>query len=450
MRLVQRSYVYYSTETNGRLGLYRRPIKHFGHRKVLKKTEIFNAITQSHCDTAHGGIETTWKDVQARYWGVTRNDVKEALKVCRNCVRRRHQSVARAPLRPIVVHDVFEKVQIDLIDYCNRPDPVTGDRYVLHMRDYFTDYTMLVPLPEKSAACVAAGVLRWICSFGPMRSVQNDRGGGFLDVVKKIFQDYGIRIDVGRPHHPQAQGRIEQANGQAKSAIEAAKVEYGHPGFAYACVDAAIALNNRLSRTRRCTPCFALFGRGMWVNKVARVAAGHRNDVDGPQLRDDEEAPAPEAAVEDSPPDDGRPSVQAATAEGQDNADIIEGLDLIEEQASRATASDTECMPALPDNPELTDVLERTKYQLDGWEVPPPVGDAFWEPVLPRQAPFDDALEGCSGGEQSSLVDYASASSGKCKARADVPGPSQPPERPPNAMHQHHDIADGPKGLRRF
>ncbi|KAH7029961.1 hypothetical protein B0J12DRAFT_704425 [Macrophomina phaseolina] len=55
MRLVQRSYVYYSTETNGRLGLYRRPIKHFGHRKVLKKTEVFNAITQSHCDTAHGG-----------------------------------------------------------------------------------------------------------------------------------------------------------------------------------------------------------------------------------------------------------------------------------------------------------------------------------------------------------------------------------------------------------
>ncbi|KAH7029960.1 hypothetical protein B0J12DRAFT_704424 [Macrophomina phaseolina] len=102
-------------------------------------------------------------------------------------------------------------------------------------------------------------------------------------------------------------------------------------------------------------------------------------------------------------------------------------------------------MPALPDNPELTDVLERTKYQLDGWEVPPPVGDAFWEPVLPRQAPFDDALEGCSRGEQSSLVDYASASSGKGKARADVPGPSQPPERPPNAMHQHHDIADGPQ-----
>ncbi|KAH7020674.1 hypothetical protein B0J12DRAFT_705428 [Macrophomina phaseolina] len=55
MRLIQRSYVYYSTETNSKLGLYRRPFKSFGYRKVLKKPAIFNAVTQSHYDMAHGG-----------------------------------------------------------------------------------------------------------------------------------------------------------------------------------------------------------------------------------------------------------------------------------------------------------------------------------------------------------------------------------------------------------
>ncbi|KAH7020671.1 hypothetical protein B0J12DRAFT_705425 [Macrophomina phaseolina] len=55
MRLIQRNYVYYRAETNNRLGLYRRPIKSFSFREVLKKHEVFDAITQAHCDTGHGG-----------------------------------------------------------------------------------------------------------------------------------------------------------------------------------------------------------------------------------------------------------------------------------------------------------------------------------------------------------------------------------------------------------
>ncbi|KAH7065085.1 hypothetical protein B0J12DRAFT_24807 [Macrophomina phaseolina] len=127
------------------------------------------------------------------------------LKLCANCVRRRHQQIARAPVRPIVVNDLFEKVQMDLVDHNNRPDSVTGDRYVLHMRDYFTDYSVLIPLLDKSPRTVATEVLRWIVAFGPPKSIQTDRGelretpgerasfcsilGGFL------FKSYLYRFD---------------------------------------------------------------------------------------------------------------------------------------------------------------------------------------------------------------------------------------------------------------
>ncbi|KAH7020676.1 hypothetical protein B0J12DRAFT_746554 [Macrophomina phaseolina] len=116
MRSIERSYVFFRDEQAGKQCLYRHPVKEHTWRKVLKKHEVFDAIVQAHLDTAHGGVEPTFKDVQARYYGVTRKDVKEALKLCRICVRRRHQHNARAPLRPLVVQDVFEKVQIDLID----------------------------------------------------------------------------------------------------------------------------------------------------------------------------------------------------------------------------------------------------------------------------------------------------------------------------------------------
>lgn len=45
---------------------------------------------------------------------------------------------------------------------------------------------------------------------------------------------------MSRLHHLQSQGKIKQANGQAKTAIKSAKIEYGHLGFTHACVDAAL------------------------------------------------------------------------------------------------------------------------------------------------------------------------------------------------------------------
>lgn len=50
-------------------------------------------------------------------------------------------------------------------------------------------------------------------------------GNEFLKVAKDIFQMYCITVDVGRPYHQQSQGKVEQANGEAKAAIEAAQIE---------------------------------------------------------------------------------------------------------------------------------------------------------------------------------------------------------------------------------
>ncbi|KAH7042209.1 hypothetical protein B0J12DRAFT_702392 [Macrophomina phaseolina] len=55
MRVIQRSYAFFAQEERGKKGLYRRPIKDFTWRKVLRKHEVFNAIKQSHLDVGHGG-----------------------------------------------------------------------------------------------------------------------------------------------------------------------------------------------------------------------------------------------------------------------------------------------------------------------------------------------------------------------------------------------------------
>ncbi|KAH7021689.1 hypothetical protein B0J12DRAFT_733311 [Macrophomina phaseolina] len=57
-RSIERNYLYFSQNVDGKKGLYRRPIKEFTWRKFLKKQEVFDAIAQAHYDTAHGGKYT--------------------------------------------------------------------------------------------------------------------------------------------------------------------------------------------------------------------------------------------------------------------------------------------------------------------------------------------------------------------------------------------------------
>ncbi|KAF2142261.1 uncharacterized protein K452DRAFT_29060 [Aplosporella prunicola CBS 121167] len=90
---------------------------------------------------------------------------------------------------------------MDLIDYRNHPDLVTQDKYVLYIRDHYSKYCMLIPLKDKSARAVAAGLLRWIQPFGLPRQIHTNNGTEFRSVVQQLFDDYGIDLVCRRPRH---------------------------------------------------------------------------------------------------------------------------------------------------------------------------------------------------------------------------------------------------------
>lgn len=80
-------------------------------------------------------------------------------KRCHVCARRERRRTS-APLRPIESEGPLSNVQIDLIDFSNEPDPVTHDRYVCHIRDHFTKYSLLVPIFSKTPWCVKNVILQ--------------------------------------------------------------------------------------------------------------------------------------------------------------------------------------------------------------------------------------------------------------------------------------------------
>jgi hypothetical protein len=88
---------------------------------VLTDHQAYDIIVRSHLNLNHTGTDKTMADIGATYYGITRQEVSWLLQHCSTCVKNRTQK-QWAPIRPIVVSELFGRVQIDLIDFSMQPD----------------------------------------------------------------------------------------------------------------------------------------------------------------------------------------------------------------------------------------------------------------------------------------------------------------------------------------
>ena len=65
----------------------------------------------------------------------------------------------------------LDRIQFDLIDFRTTPDTVNGIEYnwILQIKDTFSKYIWLIPLPDKGAETVAQAVEIWIGQNGRAR-----------------------------------------------------------------------------------------------------------------------------------------------------------------------------------------------------------------------------------------------------------------------------------------
>lgn len=119
---------------------------------------MFDTIKEAHLFLNHAGIKPTTKFLAQDRYGITEDDVAEFRRLCKFCTQN-ESSHNKAPLRPIVTLCLFERVQIDLIDFRN--DPYGKYKYVLCIKDCFSKYCQLYPMRTKSAAEVAKNFRRY-------------------------------------------------------------------------------------------------------------------------------------------------------------------------------------------------------------------------------------------------------------------------------------------------
>ena len=140
--------------------LYRLADKsHPLRRRAIDSDMVFDLIVQEHqTNSIHSGINKTFAALNQQFFAIKRQEIAFLLKHCKTCAQTKSQArTARAPLRPIKVHSVFERIQIDLVDMSTTPD---GEyKWILHIVDHFSKFSSSFALRSKHAAEVAEKAL---------------------------------------------------------------------------------------------------------------------------------------------------------------------------------------------------------------------------------------------------------------------------------------------------
>ena len=188
--------------------------------EVLRQAFVYDAgdiIVACHKAIGHAGEDKTAIHINSKYYGISRMQVRQLLKHCVTCIKMAPNKT-RA-LQPIHVEKTLERLQIDLMDMGSIP--AGPFKWILHIKDHFSKYSMLYALITKESSKIADCLQEFVRYYGVPEIIQSDNGREFKGAVAMLCKRLKIKVINGRPRHPQTQGLVEQANGVAKKKINA-------------------------------------------------------------------------------------------------------------------------------------------------------------------------------------------------------------------------------------
>ena len=100
------------------------------------------------------------------------------------------------------------------IDFLQLPRSYQGSHYVLVCVDHFSRFTVLAPLPNKSAMTVAHAIVsNFICPYKTPRVLLSDNGTEFKNqVLRDICNEFNIEPTFIAAHHPTLNDLVERTN----------------------------------------------------------------------------------------------------------------------------------------------------------------------------------------------------------------------------------------------
>ena len=105
------------------------------------------------------------------------------------------------------------------VDLCNFPE-VDGFKHLIVLIDYFSKWSEVKPVKDKSAPTVAAFLYDVMCRHGCFKIQINDQGKEFVnEVSNKLLEMTGTEQRVTSAYHPQSNGLCERQNRTIKDSL---------------------------------------------------------------------------------------------------------------------------------------------------------------------------------------------------------------------------------------
>jgi hypothetical protein len=183
-------------------------------KTLEEKYHLFNLAHNSL--TGHHGIAGTIRKflkIEPLPWKRYRTDIEKFVKECPTCQKT---NVIQPDITSVKfvnhTYEPFERINVDTIGPISSADSV-GNKYILTVRDTFSRFTLLYPMQNADAPCVARSLLMLIGTFGCPREMLSDGGPEFINgVITELCRIIGIDHMKTIAYSKEENGIVERGN----------------------------------------------------------------------------------------------------------------------------------------------------------------------------------------------------------------------------------------------
>ena len=170
---------------------------------------IFQAY---HDDLGHQGRDRTSYLIKSRfYWPGMDSYIKQKVKECGRCIRRK---VAPSRAANLVNIESSAPMELVSIDFLSLETAKGGFENVLVITDHFSRYAQAIPTKNQSATTTAKALYdNFFVHYGFPSKLHSDKGATFESkLIRKLCQYTGIKKTRTTPYHPMGNGMVERFN----------------------------------------------------------------------------------------------------------------------------------------------------------------------------------------------------------------------------------------------
>jgi len=191
-----------------------RKNRHLNKRAVVPSSLRHFVLDACHSDptSGHLGFDRTYERLAQRFWWP--DMWKETKHFVSQCSCQVHK---RAPALPFEQHSVVvgQPWKVVSADHLGPlPSNNAGHRYILVFVDYFTRWTIAVPVHDTTADTTARVFLQHVVyQHGVPNTVITDNGTAFANsLLTELSKRLGVNKLKISPGHPQTNGKVERWN----------------------------------------------------------------------------------------------------------------------------------------------------------------------------------------------------------------------------------------------